>query len=134
MASRRRKPSSTPIPKWILEKSVVYEKKVSSEKKQKSKNLTQANNFTNKSIVNIITEKAECTCGGENEKCFRCGGSGFYTRKIVDDHDGRYIKPSSKSLSVRVEESNFSNDSRGGIYGIREQGRFMSNPLYDDHD
>lgn len=34
-----------------------------------------------------------------------------------------------KQASVRLEH-----DTRGGPYAIRERGRFLSNPSYDDFD
>ncbi|BDB70248.1 hypothetical protein Cthiooxydans_26600 [Comamonas thiooxydans] len=76
-------------------------------------------------------QQAVCSCGGNNEKCAKCFGSGFYTKEVIDDFlDG-------SALSVRGspnQESTFSNDYRGGFFGVRELGRFSSNPLHDDHD
>ena len=84
----------------------------------------------------ITYEQAACSCGGENEKCFRCDGTGYYTKQVVPPSAN---SPSSMHSNLRLKnqasaESSFSNDARGGDYGIRERGRFGSNPLYDDHD
>lgn len=85
----------------------------------------------------ISYEKAVCSCGGENENCFKCDGTGFYTKKVVQDSSKlTSIAPNSRlGLKNRTpSESTFANDSRGGEYGIRERGRFSSGPLHDDHD
>ncbi|MGJ7553316.1 hypothetical protein ACSFBI_04935 [Variovorax sp. RB3P1] len=84
----------------------------------------------------ITYEQAACSCGGENEKCFRCDGTGFYTKQVVPTSAN---SPSSVHSNLRLKnqpptESSFSNDARGGDYGIRERGRYGSNPLYDDHE
>ena len=84
----------------------------------------------------ITYEQASCSCGGENEKCFRCDGTGYYTKQVVSTSVN---SPSSILRNIRLNnqastEISFSNDARGGEYGIREQGRFGSNPLHDDHD
>lgn len=84
----------------------------------------------------ITYEQASCSCGGENEKCFRCDGTGYYTKKVVPTSAN---SSSSLHSNLRLKnqasaESSFSNDARGGDYGIRERGRYGSNPLYDDHD
>ena len=36
--------------------------------------------------------------------------------------------------SIAHSEVSLSNDFRGGIFGIRENGRFESSPLEDDYD
>lgn len=85
----------------------------------------------------ISYEQATCPCNGSNERCMRCDGTGLYVRKIMGDpslnklHNKRIFKP---DISKITQESNFSNDYRGGDFGIREIGRFNSNPLHDDHD
>jgi hypothetical protein len=81
--------------------------------------------------------KAACSCGGENENCFKCDGTGFYTRQVVQDTSK--LPPALPNSRLRTKnqtssESTFSNDSRGGEYGIREWGRFGSAPLHDDHE
>jgi hypothetical protein len=85
----------------------------------------------------ITYEKALCSCAGENENCFRCDGTGFYTKQIVQDISK--LPPALPNSGLRTKnqtpaESTFSNDSRGGDYGIRERGRFGSGPLHDDHE
>jgi len=84
--------------------------------------------------IAITYEQASCSCGGENEKCFRCDGTGFYTKQVVPTSAN---SPSSTRSNLRLKnqlpsESSFSNDARGGDYGIRERGRYGSNPLYDE--
>lgn len=87
--------------------------------------------------VKVRYEYASCSCNGDNERCIRCDGTGFYVRKIIDEsnHDKSYEKRIFKSSSSKAtQESSFSNDYRGSDFGIREVGRFNSNPLYDDHE
>lgn len=80
----------------------------------------------------INYEQAECSCLGENERCNRCFGSGYYTKKIIEETNKKPIKEKAKtSNSIEV---NFSNDMRGNSFSIRELGRFSSNPLHDDYD
>lgn len=85
----------------------------------------------------IVFEKAVCSCGGENENCYRCDGTGFYVKKVMQDTSK--LPPVSPNSRLRTRnqapaESTFSNDARGGEYGIREQGRYGSSPLHDDHE
>ena len=88
--------------------------------------------------MHVHYEKAECPCNGDNERCSRCDGTGYYTKEVVDQFTGTPSKPwvseSSRFGNRSIQESTFSNDQRGDIYGIRERGRYGSNPLYDDHD
>lgn len=88
--------------------------------------------------VKVRYEQALCSCNGDNERCMRCDGTGFYAKKIVETPDREQNSPIIRSVVRRKFgsnlESNFSNDLRGGDYGIRENGRFNSNPLYDDHN
>ncbi len=89
--------------------------------------------------VEIRHEQAICSCNGDNERCVRCDGTGYYSKKIVEQSNKSspkfYIKnkthPSNPS---DTQEAIFSNDFRGGNYGIRERGRFDSTPLHDDFD
>lgn len=78
---------------------------------------------------NEIFVAAKCSCQGENETCFKCGGTGFYEKKMINAVTN--ITPEG---SISRPEVTFSNDYRGGIYGIRENGRFESSPLEDDYD
>lgn len=85
----------------------------------------------------INYEKASCSCGGENENCFKCDGTGFYTKQVVQESSRTLPVPRNSNLrskNQQLSESSFSNDSRGGDYGIRECGRYGSIPLYDDHE
>lgn len=84
----------------------------------------------------ITYAQASCSCGGENQKCFRCNGTGFYTRQVVPLVPSATTPLSSKlrSNNQPASEASFSNDYRGDAFGIRERGRFSSSPLYDDYD
>lgn len=88
--------------------------------------------------MHVHYEQAECTCNGNNERCSRCDGTGFYTKELVDQFLGTPSTPwvnNSSRLSIRsTQESTFSNDQRGDTYAIRERGRYGSNPLHDDHE
>ena len=66
---------------------------------------------------------------GENETCFKCGGTGFYEKRMISA-----VTYVTLEGSISSSEVTFSNDYRGGIYGIRENGRFESSPLEDDYD
>lgn len=81
----------------------------------------------------IRYESARCTCGGENSNCFKCDGTGVYRREIVEevlnpDHPPQMAR---FGRAVPRSEASFSSDPRGDDRGIRELGRFSSNPLYD---
>jgi hypothetical protein len=74
-----------------------------------------------------------CTCGGENANCFKCDGTGNYTGTFLVNP----VKDTSAQASLRSKtrpEVSLANDSRGGVYSIREYGRFQSNPIEDDFD
>ncbi len=84
--------------------------------------------------IKTTTIEAKCSCEGENENCFRCDGTGFYKSNIITNLEECRDRVQEKVIQKidSIQESNFSNDQRGGIYGIRERGRFSSNPLYDE--
>ena len=91
----------------------------------------------NEGQLAVSYEKAACSCRGDNENCYKCDGTGFYIKKVVQEaSEVDSVSPRRKfgSLNKSVAESSFSNDLRGGDYGIRESGRYGSNPLYDDYD
>ena len=75
------------------------------------------------------TVAAKCSCHGENSSCFKCGGTGFYEKRIAPG-----VVDLLRKAPAWHSEVSFSNDSRGGAYGIRENGRFESSPLEDDYD
>lgn len=82
-------------------------------------------------------EVAHCSCGGENPNCFKCDGTGYYEREIIVGAEPE--RPSDRlrhSLNYTAPvEASFSKDERGGAaFGVRESGRFGSNPLHDDYD
>jgi hypothetical protein len=80
---------------------------------------------------------SECTCGGENPNCFKCDGTGYsLIERIGNEVPLRINKKNKRTKSIKRPvpiEASFSNDSRGGTYAIREQGRFLSNPEHDDY-
>ena len=81
----------------------------------------------------ITYKQSECSCYGSNERCIRCDGTGFYLKKIVEELVDLLPKKIERK-NKKFSEVNFSNDQRGDSFGIREIGRFSSNPLHDDHD
>ncbi|MDO9225286.1 MAG: hypothetical protein Q8M09_18145 [Pseudomonadota bacterium] len=87
-------------------------------------------------MVNFVA--TSCSCGGENPNCYKCDGTGYYVVErpgceVVAHCEGKKKKRKSKKR-VASTEASFSNDARGGDYAIRENGRFLSNPLHDDYD
>ena len=84
--------------------------------------------------LEVHYEQAACPCGGVNDRCSRCDGTGFYAKTVVDTDLRRAPTSGTQRLIGAASESTFSNDSKGGSYGIRERGRFESNPLHDDYD
>lgn len=79
----------------------------------------------------------QCSCGGENANCFKCDGTGYCETEIASDFGAQVPTDPLRSRSKvsGTAETHFSGDERGGgTYGIRERGRFGSNPLHDDHD
>lgn len=75
------------------------------------------------------TTMSPCSCGGENGNCYKCSGTGYYRKRLAPGA----ILNSPVAVDARPF-AGFSSDSRGGIYGIREQGRFDSRPDYDRSD
>ena len=127
------KKHKTPIPKFATEKDIKFERNKSTIKTKESKNQT---NQTVKSSPRIktVSIEAKCSCEGENENCFRCNGTGFYKSRIVTNIEECQDRIQEKRThqTNSTQESQFSNDQRGGIYGIREHGRYSSNPLYEE--
>lgn len=77
---------------------------------------------------------AECSCRGFNQNCFRCDGTGYYQRKILLEAKSQSHPNITRSKTTPKPETTFSSDSRGGFYGIRENGKFSSNPISDNYD
>jgi hypothetical protein len=75
------------------------------------------------------TTMSPCTCGGENINCYKCSGTGYYRKTLAP---GAVL--TTPVIADARPLAGFSSDSRGGIYGIREQGRFDSRPDYDRPD
>ena len=125
-----------PMPKWVAETTIKYErKKQPTEYKKFSKQTNQSKReIKNIPKIKITTIEAKCSCEGENENCFRCDGTGFYKSNIITNLEECRDRMQEKAIQKidSIQESNFSNDQRGGIYGIRERGRFSSNPSYDE--
>lgn len=80
----------------------------------------------------FVTVTAKCSCDGENENCFKCGGSGIEVKQLA------IARGSDTTLFARDKHGSnlgsFANDSRGNSFGVREKGSFDSRPLYDDLD
>lgn len=123
----------TPVPTWIAKKDIKFKKNNEIIKTNKIK--TQANHPIKSSpTIKTSSIESKCSCGGENENCFKCNGTGIYTKKIVSNIEECHHAIQEKQARAinSNEESKFSNDQRGGIYGIRERGRFSSNPLHEE--
>jgi hypothetical protein len=87
--------------------------------------------------MTVRYENAPCTCGGLNENCCRCDGTGYYARQIVESFVAPTLLDEIRKHCVRAsipQEAGFSKDPRGADRAIRERGRFDSSPLRDDHD
>lgn len=72
-----------------------------------------------------------------NAGCFKCDGTGYCEVEL--DHgtaeQGPVDQIRAQQNRPAEPEVGFSGDPRGGeTYGIREHGRFGSNPLHDDFD
>lgn len=77
------------------------------------------------------TVDVACSCGGENERCFRCYGKGYYEVGAA-----KAARMASSTLSAPAPAgrslAGFASDARGAVYGVRELGRFASAPIHDD--
>lgn len=99
--------------------------------KAKSRGVTRRiNGMVDFAVRPEHTVKASCSCGGENENCFRCAGTGFYDKVIAP---GAVTEVSPTVVSTRPL-AGFASDPRGSQYGIRAQGRFDSTPHHDNFD
>lgn len=74
---------------------------------------------------------AECSCRGTREDCARCDGRGVYPRHELVDGTATVHPNRKRPGREATRPSGFSNDSRGGVFGIREDGRFLSVPHYE---
>lgn len=72
----------------------------------------------------------DCSCMGNNATCFRCDGRGYYEKKAPIKTTSQTALPETSARSIVRHED----DSRGGNYGVRENGRFLSNPDHDAYD
>jgi hypothetical protein len=70
------------------------------------------------------------SCRGNNASYFRCDGRGYYEKKAPIKSASKTVLPEIGARSIARHE----NDSRGGSYGVRENGRFLSNPDHDTYD
>ncbi len=73
-----------------------------------------------------------CPCGGDNERCYRCDGRGYYEVSAAKAARLTVTVPRS-AKSKKEQPATFASDSRGSAYGLREQGRFASAPIHDDY-
>lgn len=124
------------MPKWVAETTIIYERKnqATTPKKSKKKTIQRKQEIKNIPRIETISIEVKCSCDGENENCFRCNGTGFYQSKVVTNLEEcrERVQEKLTHKTSATQESNFSNDQRGGTYGIREHGRFSSNPLYEE--
>jgi len=72
-----------------------------------------------------------CSCGGVNERCYRCYGKGSYE---VSAEKAAHLEKNAVATPQTLKNgpASFASDSRGSSYGIRESGRFASAPDHDD--
>ncbi len=84
---------------------------------------------------NTVSVRAPCTCGGENENCFKCFGTGFYDKVVLKSALTTTANDSNPALSRSnmAGPATFSADYRGGVYSVRENGKFSSLPGHDDY-
>lgn len=83
----------------------------------------------------LVEIRAPCSCGGENENCYKCFGTGTYQKTVFEPRPYEQFvqnKPDSPRVS-RSRLGGFAADSRGNSYSIREGGRFDSSPNEDDY-
>jgi len=80
----------------------------------------------------FVNVQSKCSCGGENENCFKCDGTGIETKRLATTA-GCDTTLFSKNAGV-VNLAHYANDSRGEPFLVREKGRFDSSPLHDDYD
>lgn len=111
--SKTSNPHKTPIYKFSTEKNklAVVNTDYRNRNNQPPKNSPK---------IKTASVQANCSCKGENERCFKCSGTGFYERRIVTNVEqckDRIQEKQSRNMNS-TQESTFSNDQRGGIYGI----------------
>lgn len=137
MSKRGRKKSTPPMPKWVAEKDIKFERR-RTRRDGRIKNQIEVYNPSiiqaSDSKIDVIFVEKKCSCQGENENCFKCHGTGFTKARVLLNPDEckdviqqRVVYGGKSKL-----ENSFSNDARGGIYGIRERGRFISNPDFEE--
>ena len=144
----------TYIPKWIKDKPILFERRTNNNKLgSQRKNTNQANAIEN---IQAIKDKAlssigwatpvgtvlyqdehsvyivaECLCDA-NGNCNRCDGKGIYPKQLLIS-DSLKTEQTRKYTEKTVQPPvSFSQDSRGGAHSIREHGRFLSNPNYEE--
>lgn len=107
----------------IIGKPVVQAKRTPADQAKKTRRYSPRKKLT---IV-----RAPCSCGGENENCFKCYGTGFYDKELTENAAKSLVASSNKEKAADL--GTFASDSRGGDYSVREAGKFSSLPLYDDY-
>ena len=126
--------SPPPMPKWIREMDLNYKVKPSVSKSRKKS--TSPNPPKKKSLQKVKTasEVRQCSCAGDNDRCFKCDGTGFYRAKVVINLEQcqEKIQQRKDFGKATTPEVQFSNDMRGSAYGVRELGRFSSLPLREE--
>lgn len=82
------------------------------------------------SQANTQAGPVPCTCGGLNERCYRCHGSGYHSKSALQARPGRAL---ARAIATGGGAASFASDGRGGTYGIRSGGQFASMPEHDDY-
>ena len=63
--------------------------------------------------------RAPYSCGGENENCYKCYGTGFYDKELTEDAAKSLVASGKKGKPKNGKTSNlgaFASDSRGADY------------------
>lgn len=74
----------------------------------------------------------QCSCGGENSRCFRCDGRGYYEGP-TNGRGGESTQHEVRVVTGSGFIATYAADSRGADRTVREKGRFPSLPSYDDY-
>jgi hypothetical protein len=91
----------------------------------------QVVNKQNPSAVEKVS--IACSCGGENERCYRCYGLGYY--EVSRQRAAAIGQVSAPPSDVKMSRlATFASDSRGGSKALRENGRFDTYPAHDAYD
>lgn len=85
-----------------------------------------------KNKAKFVTVSTTCSCNGEFENCFKCGGSGIEVKQLATKPGCDTTLFSKSNGASRL--AGLANDSRGNPFILREKGTFDSRPLHDAYD